>query len=44
MASFIWSVTNSDWPKCTYKKENVDCDGYRCPLGRCIPDDRVCDR
>lgn len=33
-----------DWPICSYKKENVECEGHRCPLGKCIPDDRVCDR
>lgn len=33
-----------DWPFCTYQKENVKCEGHRCPLGKCVPDERVCDR
>lgn len=33
-----------DWPFCTYRKENVKCEGHRCPLGKCIPDERVCDK
>lgn len=33
-----------DYAFCANKKENVKCEGHRCPLGKCISEDHVCDR
>lgn len=33
-----------DWPYCNYGSDAPECDGHRCSLGKCIPEDRVCDK
>lgn len=32
------------WPFCSHKKDPPKCEGYRCPIGKCISDDLVCDK
>lgn len=37
-------VCLADWPLCGKPMEPTICNGHRCSLGECIPEDRVCDR
>lgn len=32
-----------DWPFCSFSKDNVECKGHRCSLGKCISEDFICD-
>lgn len=32
-----------DWPLCENPKNEPECSTHRCPLGECIPNERICD-